>query len=167
MSERVLVPEWSGFTLLVPIRTVSAPNAREHHHARASRVRKERAAVRFCWVAARKPKIPLPALVELTRVSPHHSDIDDDNVRGALKAIRDEVAAIAGCDDDAKAPIAWTYQQERGAWGVKVRVRPGIGSRLGRMACVCGEPWTVADAEGVELCDRCAAELEREGRKAP
>ncbi len=126
MSDRVLIPEWSGFTLVLPIPTVSAPNAREHHHARAKRVKQERAAVRFCWVAARKPKIELPALVELTRVSPHHSDIDDDNLRGALKAIRDEIAAIAGCGDDPKAPIGWVYQQERGSWAVTVRVRPGL-----------------------------------------
>jgi hypothetical protein len=151
VSERVLVPEWSGFTLLVPIPTSRGSNAREHHQARATRVRKERAAVRFCWVAARKPKIHLPALVELTRVSPHHAGLDDDNVRGALKAIRDEVAAIAGCEDDARAPIAWTYQQERGAWGVKVRVRPG--------RC-CPAPELQRDEHGVRRCDAC-------GREAP
>ena len=60
--------------------------------------------------------------VVLVRISA--GELDDDNLRGALKSVRDEVAAWIGLDD--KDPrIAWKYDQqktERGTCGVRVDV---------------------------------------------
>ncbi len=85
--------------------------------------------VRSCLVA-------LPAVVTLTRLAPS-SGLDDDNLRGALKSVRDGVADALGLDDrDPR--VSWRYEQRRthprktGAvelgtvkgYGVEVRVVP-------------------------------------------
>lgn len=58
--------------------------------------------------------------VHLVRIAPHR--LDDDNVRGALKAIRDEVAAWLGRDDGER-ELRFTYDQEqRGADVYRVRI---------------------------------------------
>jgi hypothetical protein len=50
---------------------------------------------------------------------------DDDNLQGACKAIRDEIAKLCGVDDGPKGPIKWEYAQEkckRGQYGVRVEM---------------------------------------------
>lgn len=150
-------------------------NAREHFHARATRVAKERAAVARVWhslvpsggwpmflepeVALRVPrgvskkdralakktgadlrekylvlKPALPLVVELTRIS--FGKLDDDNLRAALKGVRDEIAWQFGIND--RDPIVrWDYDspgQEHGPkkyQAVRVRIR---AADLGRGA---------------------------------
>ena len=106
----------SGASYTIPIKTVTGLNAREHWRKRAARVKAERAAVaaivRPFWV---------PCIVRLVRLSP--SLCDDDNLQGAMKAVRDEVAKICGVDDGPNGPITWHYTQEkckRGTFGVKI-----------------------------------------------
>lgn len=104
----------------VPLRTVSGLNVREHHMARHRRVKAEREAV--AWKLGAKRDVPLPAVVTLTRVAPSRG-LDDDNLRGALKGCRDQVAAWLGVDD--RDPLVqWNYGQERGEWSVRVEVSP-------------------------------------------
>ena len=101
---------------LIPIKTVTGLNAREHHMTRARRVRAERAAT--AWVV--KP-FPTPCVVRLIRLSTAMAD--DDNLPGACKAIRDEIAKLCGCGDSPRDPITWVYAQEkckRGQFGIKV-----------------------------------------------
>lgn len=90
----------------VPLRTVSEANAREHWARKAKRVKAQRrAAFALC------PTYPLPAIVTLTRIAPRA--LDDDNLRGALKAVRDGVADRLGIDDrDPR--VDWRYAQARG-----------------------------------------------------
>jgi hypothetical protein len=102
----------------VPIRTGRGLNAREHHYARAKRVKAERNAVG--WLLNVKTAPGGPVRVLLTRVAPS-AGLDDDNLQGALKAVRDAVAVWLGRDDADKS-IAWTYAQRRGAWGVEIEV---------------------------------------------
>jgi hypothetical protein len=47
--------------------------------------------------------------VTFTRVGPRI--LDDDNIRPALKGVRDQVATILGIDDG-DARIKWQYEQE-------------------------------------------------------
>lgn len=63
---------------------------------------------------------PNRIVVRLTRITP--GELDDDNLRGALKAVRDAVAAWIGTND--RDPlIAWEYGQERAAQHVyRVRI---------------------------------------------
>lgn len=102
----------------IPIKTVTGLNAREHWRKRASRVKAERAAVALIV----KP-FPTPCIVRLIRLSP--AMCDDDNLQGACKAIRDEIAKVCGVDDGPSGPIQWVYAQEkckRGQFGVRVEM---------------------------------------------
>lgn len=98
-------------TFVVPVRTRSALNLREHWATRHRRVAAERRATALCCPR----ELPrLPVVVELVRVSP--GTLDDDNLRGALKGVRDELARRYGVDDrDAR--VDWRYDQRRGPRG--------------------------------------------------
>lgn len=92
-------------TVILPIQTVSESNSRDHWSKKAARVRRHRAAAR-----ALCPVVPLPCAVRLTRLSSR--ELDDDNLRGALKAVRDGVADALGVDDrDSR--VTWLYAQEK------------------------------------------------------
>lgn len=94
----------------VPMKAESTANKREHWAARHRRTLPQRKA------AALKSKALVrelrPALtVTLTRVSPR--ELDDDNLRGALKSFRDGVASALRVDD--RTPLVrWEYAQRRG-----------------------------------------------------
>lgn len=114
--------------IAIPIRTSSGLNAREHFAVRAKRVRKERAAVAWMLMGAKKP--PLPCSVLLTRVAPS-SGLDDDNLAGALKSVRDEVARWLGVDDRHRQQVRYRYSQRRGPWGVTIDFgEPAIGAQF-------------------------------------
>lgn len=101
---------------LIPIKTVTGLNAREHWRVRAKRVKAERQAAALVI----KP-FPTPCIARLVRLSP--ALCDDDNLQGACKAIRDEIAKLCGVDDGPTGPITWVYAQEkckRGQFGVRV-----------------------------------------------
>lgn len=107
----------------------SAPNLREHPMVRAKRVKKQRAAV-----ARKMPKwTEGPMLVvRLTRVAPR--ELDDDNLQGAMKAVRDQVAAGLRVDD-ASPLVRWEYAQAKGPAEVLVQVdalhaRPTVGAAM-------------------------------------
>lgn len=99
-----------------PLKTVGGLNAREHWRARQRRVKAEREMT--AWYV--KP-FPTPCICRLIRLSP--GTLDDDNLAGSLKAVRDEVAKLCGVDDKPGGPITWVYAQEkcaRGTFGVRV-----------------------------------------------
>lgn len=101
----------------LPIRTVSEANRRDHWSTKAHRVRLHRKTA-----AALVPGCGLPCTVRLTRVSPRI--LDDDNLRGALKAVRDGVADRLGVDDrDVR--VRWEYAQQKGRPGVLVEISEG------------------------------------------
>lgn len=112
-----------AYTFEVPVKTASTSNLREHPMARYRRTDAQKAATRRrCpeWTAG-----PL-LVVRLTRVSPRK--LDDDNVRGALKSVRDALASWLRVDD-ASPLVRWEYLQERcNAQLVRVEVwaQPGV-----------------------------------------
>ena len=115
--------------ILVPLRTTTGLNAREHPMARAKRVKSERDAVsRALRKALGAPRhrcsgvVTLPCVVVLTRVGPRADLADSDGTSGGLKAVRDAVAAYLGVDDGSDW-LRWEYAQERGEWGVRVEFR--------------------------------------------
>lgn len=62
-------------------------------------------------------------VVTLTRIAP--GTLDDDNLRPAMKAVRDGVADALGVDDRDPA-VHWQYAQHRGGrgqWAVVVAVQ--------------------------------------------
>jgi hypothetical protein len=127
--------------VVVPIKTTSKTNARGHWSKLARRASEERGATGYALMRAglkQRPQPlkvggtvllvdvlvdpPLPCTVTLTRLS--ERELDDDNVRGALKSVRDAVAAWLGIDDRDKR-VEWRYGQQkrpRGNNGVHIVV---------------------------------------------
>lgn len=107
-------------SVLVPIRTHST-NEKQRVHWRALRKssKSERQAVALMLAAeldVEKVRAELGAggvVVLLERHSPGTLDADD-NLRGALKAVKDEVAVWLGVDDGVKETrVEWWYAQEK------------------------------------------------------
>ena len=101
-----------SFRVMANIRTVSAANAREHWAVKAKRNKTERTAIR-AYFGSCPPSLRLTdenLIVSLTRFGKRL--LDDDNLAGSFKAIRDEVAACLERDDGPKAGIRWVYSQE-------------------------------------------------------
>lgn len=103
-------------TISIPMRTVSEPNQRGHWAKKAERVKWQRTIVGL----AVRPRVkgmahPLPCSVLMVRIAPRA--LDDDNLRGCLKATRDSVAECLGVDDrDPR--VVWRYAQRRGGKGI-------------------------------------------------
>jgi hypothetical protein len=94
------------FATTIPLRTSGGLNSREHHHARSRRVKAEREA--GCYVTP--AGFPLPCVVTLTRES--SGTLDDDNLPGALKGVRDGIADKLGIKDN-DPRVAWRYGQAK------------------------------------------------------
>lgn len=103
-------------TIDIPgMRLGAALNARVHWSKRAARAKKERAVVAVVLRLHRSPMLEPtcpPTTCTLARIAPRM--LDDDNLAGAFKSIRDEVAAFFGVDDGPKGLIAWRYEQRKG-----------------------------------------------------
>lgn len=93
----------------IPIRTRSKLNQRVHWAVRAKAAKAERDAVHWAWPRT-ETLPPLPVLVTMTRVAP--GELDNDNLAGALKSIRDGIASKLGVDDrDPR--VEWACAQKK------------------------------------------------------
>jgi hypothetical protein len=114
--------------IVVPIRTVPGMNVREAWHTRSRRVKRERAATGWLLTQAVRPALPCSVL--LTRVAPS-GGLDDDNLPGALKGVRDAVAEWIGVDDRHSTRVRYRYAQCRGPWAVRIEFGPPVsGAQL-------------------------------------
>lgn len=109
--------------LWLPIKTVSELNRREHWAARARRAKAQRSAM---LLALRCQRVDVTEyrdaeLVRVLLVRTGPRQLDDDNLRGALKAVRDGVADWRGVDDG-HASWDWIYAQEPGKPGVRALI---------------------------------------------
>ncbi len=108
---------------MVPIKTVSVLNVREHWSKRAKRAKLHRASAYghlLSEIGITRPEFPVT--VTITRIAPR--DLDGDNLQGALKACRDGVADYFRTDDRDPG-IVWKYGQARGKakeYGVKIDI---------------------------------------------
>lgn len=103
------------FTATVPIALGSTANLREHHAAKAKRVAIQRNATRLSLFAAvnrltTTVDMNRPIVVRLVRQSPRL--LDDDNLAGALKGVRDSVADWLGVDDRDER-VSWVPDQAK------------------------------------------------------
>lgn len=116
------------------LHTVSEANTAEHHFARAKRTKlqKEVTAANLASkgldpeaIADSRPTITL------VRLAPSAQVLDDDNLRGSLKHVRDQVAKWLGVDDSPRGPVTWGYRQERRTGpqkklgGVRIEIQRG------------------------------------------
>lgn len=117
-------PRW---IFAIQQRTVSEANksfaSRAGMFAKAGRIKKQREASKFATLATLRkgPKWPGfdPGVgIRITRHAPtpiHVEQLDDDNLRSALKATRDGIAEALGIDDGDRRVI-WDYCQRRTPW---------------------------------------------------
>ena len=119
--------------LLVGLRLGTGQNDRRCWQAFSRDAKRERAAVwTALWLHFRgvMPGDPSdfraavgkgPWLVTVSRISPGPGVDAHDNLPAAAKHVVDEVAAWLGIDD--RSPlVTWRYAQERGPWGVRLRI---------------------------------------------
>jgi hypothetical protein len=104
----------------VPIRLGRGMNDRAGHWARrAARAKHEQHNTGWALRQLERPVPPL--LVTITRVAPGNG-LDDDNLAGACKNVRDAVAAWLGVDDKHQHLVRYRYAQQRGPWTVWVEL---------------------------------------------
>ena len=97
----------------IPGHLPSRANERLHWRARYKLSRNQRQGAHMDTLAAMGRHRPRkPVTVTMTRVS--RQRLDDDNVAGAFKSIRDGIADAFGVDDSPSGPITWKYAQRRG-----------------------------------------------------
>ena len=98
----------------IPVRIESSLNLREFWRTRANRNTSHRKEVYFGLRQACPKFNPalLPCVVTLTRIAPR--ELDDDNLAGGFKSVRDGVADWLAIKDNDKR-VEWQYAQRKGA----------------------------------------------------
>lgn len=107
---------------------VSEANARGHWGPRAKRAAAQRGIAKLdvggaIDPALRKGLTEGGLAITLTRVAP--CELDDDNLRGACKALRDGVADALGLASDRDKRVTWLYEQakdEPRTYGARVKI---------------------------------------------
>lgn len=102
-------------TWVIPIRLLSESNVAEHWTSKSKRHRTQQLQVKAAMNGIDK-EIKFPCMIILSRLSPRL--LDDDNLVGAFKHIRDQVAdcmipgkAKGRADGDRR--LMWEYHQEK------------------------------------------------------
>jgi hypothetical protein len=122
--------------------TVSEANARSHFHERARRAAAQRTGAYmalatplrragFCAYPGDRNEpqtLTMPLVVRMTRLSAR--ELDDDNLRGALKAVRDGIADALGLKSDRDPRVEWRYAQDRASKKMPHGVRIEIWQRV-------------------------------------
>lgn len=110
------------FSAVLPIRTKSEMNCRDHWRVVDKRKHEHYAITRAVLSGVQRWRLTRgPWLVTLTRVGPRR--IDSDGATSGSKFLRDEIARWLGCDDGDDAMVTWEYAREIApAYGVRVRI---------------------------------------------
>lgn len=112
----------AGVEIVIPLRTVSEANGREHWAVKARRVKQQRTTVALVvrpQVIATAP----PWHVTITRIAPRA--LDGDNLVSSLKATQDGIADALGVDDRDRR-VTFDYGQTKGApkqYAVRIEIR--------------------------------------------
>ena len=114
-------PRPGGLFMCLPIALQSESNMREHWASRHHRRARQRVTVRFFTAHFRH--VTPPCDVTITRIAPKR--LDDDNLVGSAKAVRDEIAALLGVDD-ADESVTFRVMQTKGeprTYGVWIDIK--------------------------------------------
>ena len=125
--QAVVTPD--SIVAAIPVAVVSEANMREHWAAKHRRKKMQQAAVRL-WLqtALHRPPFGPPYIVTMTRVGKRA--LDSDNLAGACKHVRDEVARLLGVNDGDTESASWLYDQRRGDPGIVIQVEPRTRERI-------------------------------------
>ena len=121
-----LVHDGPTLVVVIPgLRLVSEANAREHWRARAARTKTQKLTVGLVLhsLVAAPPSPPVDIVI--VRTSP--GTLDDDNLQGSGKHVRDAVAKWIGIDDGRRAGFRCRVEQTsagRGVYSVTIRIGP-------------------------------------------
>lgn len=119
--------------LIMPLKTINPLNCREHHMARARRVKRERRRVDAALLAGpgwrvqhhlrRQLQAGAKLVVTLERRSRGLLD-SGDNLPASMKGVRDQIAEWLGVDDrDPR--VGWAYDQARASgFAVHITICP-------------------------------------------
>lgn len=118
-------------TFVVPIRTESKLNGTVGSwRSRAGKTKRERIATHYAFPHGMKGIFEMASSWEVTLTRQSPGELDPDNLRGALKGIRDQVCQELGGKDDRDPRFTWIYRQERSrSHGVKVGIRAVGGQK--------------------------------------
>ena len=113
--------------LLLPIRPradTDGQNARRHHMAKSRRANAWARALVYAACEADWPRsLPWPrATVTITCIAARGQEMDDDNLAGCCKAVRDSIAKWFGRGDAPGGPVTWRYRWERGPDGTRIEL---------------------------------------------
>ena len=105
--------------LALSMRLPSVANLRDHWATKARRTKAQRLSVALAMLSNRWAlfehrealKAGAKRRVTFIRVAPR--PLDDDNLAGAFKGCRDEVAKQLGTTDGPSGPISWRYEQRK------------------------------------------------------
>ena len=100
------------------LRLPSLLNSRVHWRKLASTKKAQRYTARSAMRDLTIP--PAPLVVTITRSGPRK--LDDDNLHGACKAVRDGIADSIGVDDGSDI-YTWVYKQVIGLYAVTIEVK--------------------------------------------
>lgn len=119
-----------AFVVSVPVKTSTETNTRQNWYAVAGNAKREREAT---CLSLKGLHVEYPALIKSVKLTRHGLRLmDDDNLPGSMKRVRDQVAAwIAGNntpdgkgDDSPTCGVAWSYDQVKGKeYGVVLELR--------------------------------------------
>ena len=113
---------WS-ITLALRCTVASEANKRDHWAVKKRRGDAQREELALALKLARLAdhKVPLPVVVTWTRIGKQM--LDDDNLSGSFKALRDKLAEWLGVDDGDTAAVSWKEEQRQGEPGVEVTIQ--------------------------------------------
>lgn len=112
----------------IPLRVHSKTNQRIHWTQRNQIAKHERRSTATAWQLHLGRWVPeLPCRIHLVRLSTTKRKMDSDNLKSALKCVRDGIADVIGVDDGNETLLQWTYGQEQGRYyEVRVEITTGL-----------------------------------------
>lgn len=121
--------EQARCSIRFPLRIKSEMNLREHWAARHKRFKNQ--AMTTCLYLRSSANllrlVPLPLTVKLCRFGPRM--LDDDNLAGGFKAVRDEIAKFLRVNDGDKSKVRFLYDQDKSKnYEISITIESGIAS---------------------------------------
>ncbi len=107
----------------IPMKLPSLSNLSHMHWRKLANIAKKQKTIVNHYLHDRLDIPFLPLLVTITRIGPRR--LDDDNLQGACKYVRDQIASVVGVDDGSNL-YTWHYEQKTGKFGVDIDITPRL-----------------------------------------